>query len=99
MSAPPYVSRGAKYLILVLPLLLIFTYININDYAAPFAAPERYHRPLVPIQRPSYDDQTDWWIDFFTRLQTTRVDAPPIVVEGRAPCENWRPDINDPRPE
>jgi alpha 1,2-mannosyltransferase len=99
MPATRSLSRGAKYLLLALPLFLIFAYINTKDHARFFARPARPAAPASSDRRPENHDQTDWWLEFFTRLQATRVDLPPTVVDGMARGDNWRPDIDYARPE
>ncbi|KAL2142939.1 hypothetical protein VTI28DRAFT_518 [Corynascus sepedonium] len=95
-------ASNLQYLILILPLSLIFLYIgNHYYYAHPFATPisPGYNVAPAPARSSEHDGWTDWWIEFLTRLETTRVDVPRIKFKGSAPGDNWRPDYDHARPD
>lgn len=96
-----YLSRGAKYLIFVLLIALVFIRINKHDNSRYPGQLTRPTVPTIPVAAgiPGYHDPTDWWIEFFTRLRTTQAKVPPVVVKGVATGYNWRPDIDAVRPE
>ncbi|KAK4184691.1 mannosyltransferase putative-domain-containing protein [Podospora australis] len=51
-------------------------------------------------RRPSQGHEpSDWWVEFFTRLESTRVQAAPVRIEGKARADNWKPDVDYERPD
>ncbi|KAG7291267.1 hypothetical protein NEMBOFW57_001279 [Staphylotrichum longicolle] len=57
-----------------------------------FYAPAR-----VPIRHPNNDNHappSGWWVEFFTRLESTRVTARAVKIKDWDAAINWKPDIN-----
>ncbi|KAK4098863.1 glycosyltransferase family 71 protein [Parathielavia hyrcaniae] len=40
-----------------------------------------------------------WWVEFFTRLESTRVTARTVKIKDWDPAINWKPDIDVTRPD
>lgn len=83
----------AKYIILALPFLITFTYFLTNY--------QHLYRPTSGSRRrPSSNNApSDWWVEFFMRLESTRVQASPLRFDGRARADNWKPDVDYERPD
>ncbi|KAK4106065.1 glycosyltransferase family 71 protein [Parathielavia hyrcaniae] len=78
--------------VLVLSLLTALLYLTVrsrlddNDDLAPYTP---YHVPSN-----TYNISSDWWVEFFMRLETTRVTATPTEINGSAPNDNWTPNTS-----
>ncbi|KAK4123171.1 glycosyltransferase family 71 protein [Parathielavia appendiculata] len=75
--------------ILMLPLFTTLLYLLVRSrvYDPPPRAP--YH-----VASNIRNTSSDWWIEFFMRLENTRVVAAPTEINGSAPNDNWTPDTS-----
>ncbi|KAL2017326.1 hypothetical protein VTK56DRAFT_2299 [Thermocarpiscus australiensis] len=88
----PFLSGKSRYIVLVLPLFFTFAYLITRSHD--YGLLDRPRRHSNKHGRPS-----DWWVEFFTRLESTRVAASAITIDGRARADNWKPDVDYARPE
>ncbi|KAK3943223.1 mannosyltransferase putative-domain-containing protein [Diplogelasinospora grovesii] len=83
--------RGkARYLALALPFLITVLFFLHRYYS---------YDPQASTHRvsPANHEPNDFWVEFFSRLEAARPAAAPIEFEGKAPVENWEPDIDHAR--
>jgi alpha 1,2-mannosyltransferase len=94
MPRIPFCSGKARAAVLVLPLFFTLVYFLLRSplYDTPNRAPNR-HASV------NHKNTSDWWVEFFTRLENTRVTAAPTEIDGRAPDDNWTPDTSAVRPD
>jgi alpha 1,2-mannosyltransferase len=104
-----FVRRGrrAKYVVLAISLFLTLACFTLLHHAfsrpPPPPPPLDFYAPWRAPERLSWlhlrTTSSDWWIDFFQRLESTRVRAAPIYINGTAPLLYWKPGTNATRPE
>lgn len=80
-----------KYVALVLPLLFTLFYFYRNPPA--IVSEESTRLRLLPHKA------NDFWVEFFSRLEAVRPNAPPLSFKERARALDWKPDFDRARPE
>ncbi|EGS17214.1 uncharacterized protein CTHT_0065310 [Thermochaetoides thermophila DSM 1495] len=83
----------ARFRLLLLAFPLVLTLIYFSSRAEFYELYYERPRLRIPGRQPAHSP--DWWVEFFTRLQATRVKARPVKFKGEAPLLNWAPDLKD----
>ncbi|KAK3389445.1 mannosyltransferase putative-domain-containing protein [Podospora didyma] len=106
-------SRKARFVVLTLPLLFTIIYF-LNNYNYGIRQPRPIDQQTSytngkgkgsgkgndnGLRPPSTHGGSDWWAEFFSRLETVRPYAAPVAFEGRARADNWKPDVDYERPD
>ncbi|KAH6623575.1 mannosyltransferase putative-domain-containing protein [Chaetomium tenue] len=97
-SLKSFLHNGkAKFFVLVLLSLLSFALLAhrlsfFDDFYTRYApAPA----PATPGPQLGKHQPSGWWIEFFGRLESTRIALPPLKLRGRS--LNWKPDVDGTR--
>ncbi|KAK4143020.1 glycosyltransferase [Dichotomopilus funicola] len=71
-----------------------------DGFYVPSAAPNRHTSDSHALSpQPTSPSPSGWWMEFFTRLDTTRVTARPITIKDWDPSINWKPGGDAVRPD
>lgn len=62
-----------------------------DDFYLPTRAPGRHASNHAP--------PSEWWAEFFARLESTRITAPSIKIKNWDPAINWKPNTHAARPD
>ncbi|KAK4034433.1 glycosyltransferase [Parachaetomium inaequale] len=82
---------SAAVILLFASAYLIYRLYFYDDFYVPARVPGRHSSNHAP--------PSGWWVEFFTRLESTRVTARSIKIKDWGPAINWKPDTDAARPD
>jgi alpha 1,2-mannosyltransferase len=90
--------HNGKAKLSVLVLLSLFSFVYLVHHLSFFDDFYTRHAPSpppAPAPQAGDHEPSGWWIEFFDRLESTRITTPPLKILKRS--LNWKPDVNETR--
>lgn len=88
--------HNGKTKLSILVLLSLFSFAYLVHHLSFLDNFYTQHAPApAPVPQAGKHEPSSWWIEFFDRLESTRITTPPLKILKRS--LNWKPDVNETR--